>query len=148
MKFGKLTFVKATGEIRSRYRIGLFLCDCGGQTEVRISRVKSGDKRSCGCIRRERFLTHGMRRSPEYTSWRAMHDRCRQPTHKDYAIYGGRGITVCERWRKFENFYSDMGLRPTGFDLHRIKNDGIYEPRNCIWVSKEEHTRLHNEARR
>jgi hypothetical protein len=148
-KFGRLTFVRDTGKVRSRFRVGLFVCDCGTTIERPTSYVKFGSVRSCGCIPRERFLTHGMRHAPEYTTWRAMKDRCNQPSHKDYLRYGGRGVKVCARWSlSFEAFYADMGPRPPGCDIHRLDNDKGYEPGNCVWLPRGEHTRLHNEARR
>jgi hypothetical protein len=81
-----------------------------------------------------------MRRSPEYRIWVGMKNRCLNLNCENYADYGGRGITVCERWNKFENFYADMGPRPNGTSINRIDNDGNYEPGNCHWATnKEQH---------
>lgn len=71
--------------------------------------------------------------SPTYYSWRSMKFRCLYPQAINYQNYGGRGITVCDRWLKFENFLEDMGERPDGLTLSRINNDGNYEPTNCCW---------------
>lgn len=71
--------------------------------------------------------------TPTYSSWADMVQRCTNPKRKRYADYGGRGIQVCDRWRKFENFLADMGPRPEGMELDRIENDGNYEPGNCRW---------------
>jgi len=84
--------------------------------------------------------THGMTKTPEYISWRRMKDRCFNPNSKDYPNWGGRGITVCDRWlNSFENFLADMGSRPTAkHSLDRIDNDGNYCPENCKWSTKAE----------
>jgi hypothetical protein len=73
-----------------------------------------------------------------YVSWRAMRTRCLNPASDKYAAYGGRGITVCARWRHFENFLADMGERPKGLTLDRRNNEGNYEPANCRWATAKE----------
>jgi hypothetical protein len=70
-----------------------------------------------------------------------MLDRCTNPNHVYFRLYGGRGITVCDRWRSFENFLADMGLRPEGRSLDRVDPDGIYEPTNCRWATAVEQRR-------
>lgn len=94
--------------------------------------------------------THGMSKSPENQVWRDMKQRCNNPRIKNYARYGGRGMQVCERWTKFENFFEDMGKRPTAeYSIDRINNEGDYEPDNCRWATREQqahNTRLTVEA--
>jgi hypothetical protein len=83
--------------------------------------------------------THGMRYTKEYCAWIHMKQRCLNPKHKRYADYGGRGITICERWMNFENFFSDMGFAPNRkLSLERIRNDEGYKPDNCKWATAKE----------
>lgn len=79
---------------------------------------------------------HGLTDSPEHTSWRGARERCLNKNHKDYNLYGGKGIRMCERWNLFLNFLEDMGKRPPNNTLDRIDSDGDYEPSNCRWADK------------
>lgn len=92
-------------------------------------------------------VTHGMTRTGAWRSWQAMKQRCQNPNNTRYSDYGGRGVTVCDRWQKFESFYKDMGDRPAGRSLDRIDNDKGYNPRNCRWATASNqmhHQKLRN----
>ena len=121
-------------------------CNCGEIIIVHGSSLRKKLTKSCGCIRREvtieRNKTHGMRYSSEYNIWTMMVKRCNNSNYHQFENYGGRGIAVCESWKEFENFYEDMGPRPS--DLHsinRIDNDGNYEPSNCNWATATDQAR-------
>lgn len=145
-KFGRLTALFEFGKSKTpngtTVVFWLCRCACGNLVKTRGSNLRSGLSRSCGCLRAEveksSAKTHGQTRSPEYQSWRGMLDRCRNSKHVSFHRYGGRGISVCKRWLKFENFLADMGKRPAGLSLDRINNDGNYEPSNCRWATDAE----------
>lgn len=139
--FGRLRFLKEG----TKYRYWLCICECGNKKEVDRYALLNGVTQSCGCLQREkasrRFSKHGKSSDRIYKIWTAMYDRCRNKNCEGYENYGGRGIEVCERWEKFENFYADMGDRPDGKSLDRIDNNGPYAPWNCEWRDESHQSR-------
>lgn len=147
-RFGRLQVIKLDGFVRNRVSVWLCFCDCGTWKKVRSANLLNANTQSCGCLQRDAFgsisRTHGMSGSPEHRAWKHMRNRCYNPNVKEYPYYGGRGIKVCDRWlESFENFFADMGQRPSSsHSIDRFPNgDGDYEPGNVRWATDLEQSR-------
>lgn len=145
--FGRLTVVQRAENNKRGEAQWRCACSCGGTAVTKTNLLTSGHTKSCGCLQRERTSaaakissrTHGESKCPEWISWHSMRARCQYQTSINFERYGGRGVKVCDRWQKYENFLADMGRKPTpAHTLDRIDPDGHYEPTNCRWASKVE----------
>lgn len=145
-RFGRLVVIKRVGKNKQGKSLWLCRCDCGNEIIVRGSDLKSGNTKSCGCLQKEKSSTcntkHGHSDTEIYRSWHDMIRRCNNPNCKQYKDYGGRGIQVCKRWMKFENFLEDMiNSWEPGLTLERTDNKRGYYPDNCEWVTRQEQQR-------
>lgn len=144
-RFGQLTVIRyvdsgryPSGQKRHLYEC---ICDCGNASIVSACHLTKGHTTSCGCFKlcTKSRLTHGLTNTTEHRSWTSMRNRCLNPNNNAFGSYGGRGIKICKRWDRFENFLSDMGPKPgLLYSLDRKNNDKGYSKSNCRWATKEE----------
>lgn len=150
-RYGRLTAVEFVGR-NTRYEpMWRFRCQCGREVIIVETSITQSLTKSCGCLFLEMTIakghgnaTHGKSRSVEYRTWIGMLARCQNPKNKLFRNYGSRGIEVCERWQMFENFFADMGSRPSPqHSIDRKNNNGDYEPGNCRWATPTQQSRNH-----
>lgn len=140
-RFGRLRVIGEDGRDKGHV-LWLCECDCGQLAHASSNALVKGSKRSCGCLRRELNNTNPLRQHPAYSRWLSMMARCYQPSTVNFKDYGGRGITVCDRWRESPaKFIQDMGIPPEGLSLERLDNNKGYSPDNCIWASRQQQNR-------
>lgn len=150
-KFARLTVLKFDKVLNGRKR-WMFKCDCGTIKSIEGKSVIESHTRSCGCLLREVTAkmnkSHGGcsngKREPEYNVYMCIIDRCENPNNSSYKHYGGKGITICKRWRdSYANFIEDMGTRPKQtkprqYSIERVNPDKGYYPSNCKWATYTE----------
>lgn len=133
-RFGCVSVIAEVFPRESPHKV-VIRCDCGTRKTVQYRSLVTGNTKSCGCAKTTRQNASNTH-AAELSIWYGMLKRCYNPKNASYKYYGGRGITVCDRWREsFETFLGDMGSRPNGLTLDRINNDGNYEPSNCKWTT-------------
>lgn len=147
MQFGRLKVI-SLAENKGERRQWLCVCTCGNYKKVITNYLNSGQTSSCGCLVKDvlvkRVFKHGAKKDAiklkAYRSWTGLRDRCNNVNNQFYNIYGGRGITYCERWNDFNNFFEDMGSPPIDgkrYSLDRIDVNGNYETLNCRWATDD-----------
>lgn len=146
LRFGETVVTELWGRDPNEPNRSLWLCkcDCGTEHLVRNNNLRSGNTRSCGHLHTggRPVERHGYHNDPTYANWEHMIDRCENPNNSKYALYGGRGITVCDRWRNsFSAFLEDMGDRPHNKSIDRIDSNKGYSLDNCRWATVLEQNR-------
>lgn len=148
----RLTYIETVGKIKYPKSTVILVkckCLCGNEIVVRKGNFTNNHTKSCGCLNKEKTSqlnkTHGLSKSSTYKSWQSMLSRCLNKKFTNFENYGGRGIKVCDRWLKFDNFIDDMGLKPyKDYQIDRINNNGNYDIDNCKWSSRTENCNNRN----
>lgn len=146
MTFGRLSVIDVSHRTQANKIVWNCKCECGNNATAQTQHLLDGRRVSCGCAKRPetrmrpiRYKTHNKTNTTEFRIWTGIKTRCFNKNDHAYVDYGGRGITMCERWKdSFDNFLSDMGERPKGKSLDRIDNNKGYFPDNCRWATQKQ----------
>lgn len=140
-RFGRLVAIERVGTDKLGNATWLCKCDCGNVKIVNTTCLRRGITRSCGCLAKECRYVHGKKKTRLYHIWQNMKCRCYNPNNPAYSNYGGRGITICDEWRRnftaFHDWAMSHGYRDD-LSIDRIDNDGSYTPDNCHWATRTE----------
>lgn len=151
-RFARYLVLERRGSNSRGHSQWLCRCDCGTEKIVLATDLKRGHTGSCGCllvdVMRSKMTTHGDSGTKIFRVWSTMISRCENPNNASYTAYGARGIAVCERWHKYENFIEDMGYPDPGMSIDRINPHGNYEPSNCRWATVKEQQNNRTDNRR
>jgi len=139
-RFGRFIVIKPVGKNKWGKPQFLCKCDCVNEKIINGNNLITGNTKSCGCLLKHGHAKKG-KKSKTYATWEHMVQRCNNPNHKRYKDYGGRGIKICKRWLKFENFLEDMKECPPKLSLDRINNNLGYYKENCRWTTSKENNR-------
>lgn len=140
-KFGRLTVIERAGSTKDNHTTWLCGCECGNKTVVPIHYLRSGNTKSCGCLKNEFAKIHGMSDTRIFRIWEHMKSRCYNKSNQKYSCYGERGIKVCDEWlNDFQAFY-DWSMKngyADNLSIDRIDVNGNYEPNNCRWADAKQ----------
>jgi len=153
-KFQRLTVIEDTNRRNNGNVIYRCECICKKETFVTSQSLRSGKRKSCGCLAKEKIgklnRTHGESNTRLHGIWKGIKKRCKNKNTKNFKNYGGRGITVCEEWSKSYVTFREWALKNgyhESLEIDRINNNGNYEPSNCRWVTRKENNNNRRNSR-